>query len=244
VFHLRELGLLDDVTEGTGHILVVDADPDSRRRIVEVLEGRSFRCREAHTARAALESIRGERPALVLLDTLLPDVSGLGICRILRESPEWSRVPVVIVSVQSSEVDRLLAFEAGADEFMAKPFYPAELAARVAAVLRGFASGPGPLRQPIQERGVVRVNRASGIADVQGRRLELTAKEFEILAALAAQPGRVMRREHLVERVWGGNAPQSERAIDAHIKSIRRKLGEARDCIETVRGVGYRFSEL
>ncbi len=229
--------------EDPSHVLVVDPDLESRRRIVQSLETRSFRCHETASAAAAMDFVREKRPDLILLDTVLPDVSGLGLCRMLRESSDGGRIPIVVVSAHSSEVDRLLAFEAGADDFLAKPFYAAELSARVAAVLRGFAERPGDVRAPVRETGMLQVNLENGVAALHGRRLDLTSKEFEILVTLMSQPGRVMKREQLVARVWGGNAPQSDRAVDAHIKSIRRKLGEARRCIETVRGVGYRFCE-
>ena len=229
--------------EDTRQVLVVDPDLEARRRIVQSLETRSFRCHETSTAGAALDFVRDQRPDLILLDTVLPDVSGLGLCRMLRESGDGGRIPIVVVSGHASEVDRLLAFEAGADDFLAKPFYAAELSARVAAVLRGFTERPGDVHAPMRRAGALHVNLASGVAVLQGRRLDLTGKEFEILATLVSQPGRVMKREQLVARVWGATGPQSGRAVDAHIKSIRRKLGEARRCIETVRGVGYRFSE-
>jgi two-component system phosphate regulon response regulator PhoB len=123
---------------------------------------------------------------------------------------------------------------------VARPFYPAELRARVDAVLRGFA-GPGRERAAALARGPVQVDARSGRAMVQGERIELTAREFALLFELVSQSGRVVRRRQLIAQVWGDRAAPADRAIDAHVKSIRRKLGSARDCIETVRGVGYRF---
>jgi two-component system phosphate regulon response regulator PhoB len=227
----------------SAQVLVVDPDPEWRERIVHALEGQPFRCRGVSSGRAALEVVTSGRPHLILLDTLLPDISGLGLCRSLRELPAGGRIGIVMVTAQSSEIDRILAFEAGADDFLSKPFHPRELCARVAAVLRGFGSLSEDAGMPAGDRGSLELNRAAGRAAVHGRKLDLTPKEFEILVALAERPGRVMRREQLVERVWGANAPKSERAIDAHIKSIRRKLGDADGCIDTVRGVGYRFAE-
>jgi len=221
---------------------VVDPDADSRGKIVRSLEERSLACRQVATAAEALEQAKSSPPRLIVLEAVLPDVSGLGLCRLLRESPETARVPILIVSAQASEIDRVLAFEGGADDFLPKPFYPAELAARVAALLRGFESAAQDRAAALRQIGGLRLDRSGSVAALGDERLDLTPKEFEILAALAAQPGRVLRREQLVERVWGKGAPQSGRAIDAHIKSIRRKLGGARDRIETVRGVGYRLS--
>jgi DNA-binding response OmpR family regulator len=147
----------------------------------------------------------------------------------------------MVVSSQASEIDRVLAFESGADDFVARPFYAAELRARVDAVMRGFGSRPERPRS--SARVLVQLDARAGRASVAGVRIELTQKEFDLLAELVGNAGRVVRRRQLIEQIWRAGAPPSERAIDAHIKSIRRKLGAASRCIETVRGVGYRFVE-
>jgi DNA-binding response OmpR family regulator len=221
-------------------VLVVDNDPHYRAQIAQSLVHLQIECTEAATAKEALARTGERLPDLIVVDFCLPDQSGLGLCRVLREMPHLARTAVIVVSAQASEMDRILSFEAGADDFLAKPFFPRELAARVSAVLRGFAAGNSS-PEPAGE-GLVRIDSAAQRAEVSGRRLDLTPKEFELLAALVSQEGRVLRRRELIERLWGVQAPQSHRAIDAHIKSIRRKLRGARGCIETVRGVGYRYS--
>ena len=220
-------------------VLIVDNDGESRRKIGQSLLGRPVVCDEAQSASEALQTAYERRPDQIVLDMYLPDLSGLAFCRMVREDAALGSTPLVVVSAQSGEMDRILAFEAGADDFLAKPFYAPELAARVAAVLRGFEE-----RVPDRGEGTgfLTVDAAAGRALVNGERLDLTAKEFELLSLLVQRAGRVVRRPELIARLWGDDPPTSDRAIDAHVKSIRRKLGSARDCIETVRGVGYRYA--
>jgi len=221
----------------------VDGDAECRGRVAHALATRRIECEGVSSGLEALERAVRKPPDLVLCDFFLPDVSGPGLCRLLREHPELRGIPVVMVSSYGSEIDRVLAFESGVDDFLPKPFYASELSARVAAVLRGFETRePGGRGGGALDAGIT-VDVQRGVAEVQGRRVDLSPTEFDLLSTLVVQSGRVMRRGELLERVWGPDAPHSERAVDVHIKSIRRKLGEARDCIETVRGVGYRFAD-
>lgn len=223
-------------------ILVVDGDPGSRARIAESLLGPAHEVTPAEDGATALALAGREKPDLVVTEMLLPDITGIGLCRLLREDPALGHLGILVVTALSSEIDRVLAFEAGADDFLAKPFFARELASRANAVLRRSAPGArGVSRVPSALQPAVALHPNAVI--VAGRRLELTPREHQLLAALVRESGRVLTRQQLIQLVWGGASEQDERVVDAHIKAIRRKLGEAGVCVETVRGVGYRYAE-
>jgi two-component system phosphate regulon response regulator PhoB len=227
---------------GPKRILVVDSDPESLRRTAESLGPRVV-CVGAATAHEALRALAAERFDLVLVELYLRDLSGLGLLRLIRESPATARIPLFVVSAQASEIDRVLAFEAGADDFLAKPYYAPELAVRVRTLLRAFDAAAALAREEGMRRGGLVIDANAGLVEVHGRRVPLTPTEIQVLSVLVAEKGRVVRRRDLIERLRGPGARQSERAVDAHVKSIRRKLGPARAILETVRGVGYRLSD-
>jgi DNA-binding response OmpR family regulator len=221
--------------------MVVNENQEARREIAASLNGEGHRIVELSAAREALEAARVHPPQLVILDLYFRDLSGLVLCGMLREEPGLGRVPLLVVSQRASEVDRILAFEFGADDFLPEPFYPRELAARVRALLR---SGPhrAGAPEPNSNRSLT-VDLGGGRVEVDGRHVDLTRKELMILAELVSPAGKVVRRRELIERLWGPGAAVNGRAIDAHIKNIRRKLGTSRTQVETVRGVGYRIAE-
>jgi len=180
--------------------------------------------------------------SLVVIDALLQDMSGLALCRRLRESEAGEAVLVLLVSRWGDEMDRILAFECGADDFTREPFFPRELASRVQALLRR-----GGRRRPKESQretrvGTLRVDPERALVEVAGRAVPLTFREFELLRLLAEERGRVVRRSELVGLLLGAPDAASPRLIDTHVKSIRRKLGDAGRLIETVRGVGYRLT--
>jgi two-component system phosphate regulon response regulator PhoB len=223
-------------------ILVVDGDAASRRRISQSIASAMMDCIEAETASEALESAQREAPDIVVLDLYLPDMSGLGLSRLLREMPDLENIPIIVVSEHASEIDRILAFETGVDDFLAKPFYPPELAARIQTILRTTQRTDRPATSP-SDASRVQVDREALRVSIDGRPVDLTVTELAILATLIERAGKVVRRRELVELLRGPNAGQSDRAVDAHVKSIRRKLGSARASLQTVRGIGYRFDE-
>ena len=192
----------------------------------------------------ALRSIAGRPPDLVILDLNLPVVSGDEVCRLLRQRAETRLLPIIMLTARTSESDRVGGLDLGADDYMTKPFSPRELVARVRAVFRRTDAASD--RAEAIRAGDVTLDRPRMRAEVAGRRLDLTPTEFELLATLARQPGRIFTRAQLLDVIGGIEADSFERAIDAHVKNLRRKLEpdpRSPRYVLTVYGVGYRFAE-
>jgi len=218
-------------------ILVVEDEKTIAEPLVEGLEREGFEVEWAPTGEQALAAAgsAGAEPDVVLLDLRLPDIDGYTVCRRLRER---SQVPIIIVSARGEEADRVIGLELGADDYVVKPFGLRELVARIRAVSR--RAGPQP---PIDGRllvGDLLVDTRARRALLGQRELKLTAKEFDLLAALAAEPGAAVTRRKLFENVWESHWFGSTKTIDVHVASLRRKLGDP-GWIETVRGVGFRL---
>lgn len=221
-------------------ILVVEDEPDIRDLIVHHLTRDGFHCRGVASGPDALREIQASRPDLVVLDLMLPGMTGLEVCRRLRGDPASAALPIIMLTAKAGEVDRVVGLEMGADDYVAKPFSPPELVARVRAVLRRA--------RPVETADVLRAGRvlldpSRHVVEVGGRPVELTPKEFELLRALMASAGRVLTREHLLDRVWGyAHADEIEsRTVDVHVRRLRAKLGDEGRRVATVTGVGYRF---
>ena len=222
-------------------VLVVDDEPDLVELLRWNLVEAGYDVDAASSGSEALERVRRSPPDLVVLDLMLPDISGTEVCRKLRANPEHADLPIIMLTAKAEEIDRVVGFELGADDYVTKPFSPRELTLRIKAVLRrrgATADVSAPLDQ-----GNVRLEPDFHRCLVDGREVALTAKEFELLRALMSRPGRVLSRERLVDEVWGANIAVTLRTIDTHLKRLREKLGDAGSRIETVRGVGYRFAE-
>ena len=219
-------------------VLLIEDDCDIAEAIVYQLEKVGLQVRVARTGEEGLEAVR-KGADLVLLDLTLPGMDGLEVCRMIRRQPTTAHVPIIIVSARADEVDRVLGLEMGADDYVVKPFSLKELAARAKVALRraGGASGaPQGYRDDNWE-----IEFDAYIVRYQGREIRLTHKEFALLRHLVERPGRVLTRERLLERVWGWDSDIDARSIDAHVRRLRLKLGPARNHVETVVGVGYRF---
>jgi phosphate regulon transcriptional regulator PhoB len=221
-------------------VLVVEDEPDIRNLIVHHLTRDGFRCRTAATGPEALARVRAAPPDLVVLDLMLPEMDGLEVCRRLRGDPSTASLPLIMLTAKADEVDRIVGLELGADDYLAKPFSPKELVARVRAVLR--RARPASVTRAVSV-GEVSLDAARHTVTVAGRPVELTPKEFDLLQALLEAAGRVLSREHLLNRVWGyARADEIEsRTVDVHIRRLRAKLGPEERRIATIKGVGYRF---
>ena len=212
-------------------IYVVEDEPELAALVADYVRGAGFEATVFGDGALALEAIRRAPPLLVVLDLMLPGLDGLSLCRALRA---FSTVPIVMVTARVEEIDRLLGLEAGADDYLCKPFSPRELVARIKAILRRTGTAPPGLA----------VDTGARRALVHGRPLPLTPSEFEVLAALARRPGQVFTRAQLLELVRQDDLDVTERAIDSHIKNLRRKIDAAAPGLEPIRsiyGLGYRF---
>ena len=222
-------------------ILIVDDEPRIAEIAGDYLRHAGFAVPTADTGAAALTSVVADPPALVVLDLKLPDMDGIAVARELRRQ---SNVPIVMLTARAEESDRLLGLDAGADDYVVKPFSPRELVARVRAVLR--RAGAEAQADGVLQLGDLRLDRSRQTVTRGSERIELTATEFQLLAMLAAQPGRLFTRAQLLDAIRGGDSESFDRAIDAHIKNIRRKL--ERDprsprYVLTVYGVGYKAAD-
>jgi two-component system phosphate regulon response regulator PhoB len=218
-------------------ILVADRDRVLRETLVHTLERDGFAVRAAADASTVLEAIDELPPDLILLDSHLEDIPGFELCRRLKADPEVRHIPVVFASASAGEQDLIAGFEAGATDYLAKPFSLRELVLRVRAILR--RREPRPEHGEI-DLGPIRVDVPRFSVTVEGREVTLTRQEFRLLAVLARGQGKVFTRTELLDSVWGTSTEVMERTVDAHVKGLRGKLGKAGALIETVHGIGYR----
>jgi two-component system phosphate regulon response regulator PhoB len=223
-------------------ILIVDDEKDLVSTLQYNLEREGYRTRVALTGKAALEAARKQPlPALVLLDLMLPDMLGTEVCRQLRADEATRDTPILMLTAKGSEIDRVVGFEVGADDYVVKPFSVRELMLRVRAILRRSESDSASEDQI--EFGRLRIDRAGHRVWVDEEEISLTALEFRLLDTFATRKGRVQSRDTLLSDVWGIDASVTTRTVDTHVKRLREKLGDAGSYIETLRGVGYRFRD-
>jgi DNA-binding response OmpR family regulator len=221
-------------------ILVVDDESDA----LEVL---GFKLREAgyepvfaSDGTSALALARTERPTLVVLDLMLPEIDGLEVCRLLRRDPATSGLPIIMLTAKATETDRIVGLEIGADDYVTKPFSPRELVLRIKKVLARATAGDDPSGH--LRIGELDIDVSRHAVHVKGKPVTLTATEFKLLEVLVRRRGRVQTRDRLLQDVWGYENPIDTRTVDTHMRRLRERIGPAAHLLETVRGVGYRCS--
>jgi len=225
-------------------ILVVDDEADLVDLVSYNLKKEGFAVDAAADGEAALTKIRKSRYDLVILDLMLPGIQGMELCRILRNDPKTSALPIVMLTAKGEEVDKILGLEMGADDYLTKPFSPRELIARVKAVLR--RSGEKPAAEKILKRGDIEIDREKYTVYIKGKAIKLSATEFKLLLFLAERKGKVFSRDQLLDAVWRDEAFVEPRTVDVHIRRLRSHIEEDPanpEHIKTMRGIGYLFTE-
>ena len=225
--------------DGLADLLLVDDERDLLNPLVFALERDGHRCVVCETGQEAIDAIERQTWDLVVLDLMLPDISGAEICRRIRGDERTRTLPVIIVSARGDEFDRVIGFEMGADDYVTKPFSLRELGLRISALLR--RTSPESVAGDILEAGRVVLDLHAHVCRVNGVVVPLTALEIRLMEAFMRNPGRAQTRIELRDAAWGEAYKIGERAVDTNIKRLRQKLGDAGAAIQTVRGVGYRW---
>lgn len=222
-------------------ILIIEDENDLAELVAFNLEKEGFRSLIAPDGPSGLEAARHNSPDLILLDLMLPGMSGMEICKVLKSNEKTTRIPIVMLTAKGEEIDRVVGFEVGADDYVIKPFSPRELLLRVKAVLR--RAGTGESMSKIIKVSTISIDTDRHIVTVDGNEVILTTTEFKLLFNLAERLGRVQSRDRLLKDVWGFNHMGDTRTVDTHITRLRSKLGEAGEMIKTIRGFGYKMEK-
>jgi two-component system alkaline phosphatase synthesis response regulator PhoP len=218
-------------------ILIADDEPDILEIIQFNLQGEGFEVITAKNGDEALEQARRHQPQLIMLDVMMPGKTGIEVCRMLRQQPEFKSTLIVFLSALSDETTELTGLETGADDYLTKPISPKILISKVHALFRRLPQTD--TNDKVIQLGDLRIDREKYIVNLAGEDIVLARKEFELMALLASRPGKVFLRNEILNRVWGTEVIVGDRTIDVHIRKIRQKLNV--DCITTVKGVGYKF---
>jgi two-component system, OmpR family, alkaline phosphatase synthesis response regulator PhoP len=227
-------------------ILVVEDEPDIRKLINYNLAQERFKVLEAEDGEQALKLLQREKPNLVILDLMLPGLSGLELCKILRDRTGTTHLPILMLTAKAGEADKVVGLEMGADDYLAKPFSPREMVARVRAILRRSEFSTAAESGPHYEKGALKIDFSTYEVFARGQQIKLTLKEFELLRFLVQNSNRVLSRDQLLDRVWGGETFVTPRTVDVHIRRLRKAVEEddrKPRLILTLRGVGYKFDE-
>ena len=219
-------------------VLIVDDDPDIQRLVSYNLAQAGFEVVSAASGSGALAAAEKQPPDLIILDIMLPDLDGLEVCRRIRQHENLRRVPIIMLTARTQEMDRVVGFELGADDYVPKPFSPRELVLRVKSIFRRVSSDEGTSLKV----GDIELLPERREVIVGSRSITLTAKEFDLLEQLMRARGNVLTRETLMNKVWGYHQQATSRTLDTHVRRLREKLGDAAFHLETVQKVGYRLA--
>ena len=223
-------------------ILVIEDEPDIRRNLEYNLGREGFKASSVGSLDEANEKLKSKKFDLILLDLMLPDGSGLDLCKKIKSNSETEATPIIILTAKDDEVDKVVGFELGADDYVTKPFSVRELILRVKAILKRSDTKTKEVVEVERQFGDLKIDVDSHEVHVDSQLIELTALEFRLLKELVDKRGRVQSRDQLLSEVWGYNAKVTTRTVDTHIKRLREKLGSMGKYVQTIRGVGYKFS--
>jgi DNA-binding response OmpR family regulator len=226
----------------SARVLVVEDDPDIAELVVRYLDKAGYSTTRVSSGRDALDSVRTKPPDLMVLDLMLPHVDGLEVCRLLRANEKTAAIPIIMLTARAEESERIVGLEIGADDYLAKPFSPNELVARVKALLRRAHRATPERGRPLTYGDIV-VDTDKHTVALEGRDVTLTAKEFLLLEYLMRHRGRVLSRDHLLEHVWGYRYTGGTRTVDVHVRRLREKLPVLTDALATVKQFGYKLVE-
>ena len=222
-------------------IVIIEDERDLAELLAFNLEKEGFRTGIALDGRTGLERVTSELPDLVILDLMLPEMNGIEVCKLLRKQSATRGIPIIMLTAKGEEIDRVVGFEVGADDYLVKPFSIRELLHRIRAVLRRVS--PEQPEGRVISAGDLVIDTSRHLVTVSGREASLTTTEFKLLLTLAERLGRTQSRDHLLREVWGYSHMADSRTVDTHITRLRSKLGAAGDMIRTVRGFGYKMEE-
>lgn len=226
-------------------ILIIDDEKDVLKALRDILTEEHFKVLAATNGKQGIQVAQNDRPDLILLDLRLPDMDGYDVCRKLKENPNTASIPVLMVSTRSKETEKVVGLEIGADDYITKPYNELELLARIRVALRRKKEGSTGIGVTPSRLcfGTLKLDSESRQVFVQSKNIKLTRKEFDLLALFMSKPGKVFNRSSLLSAVWGASYDFLQGTVDSHVKNLRKKLGPAGRLIETVPGVGYRFSD-
>ena len=223
-------------------VLIIEDEPDIRKTIDYNLTKESFKVVQAGSIEEGEKALVSNQIDVIILDLMLPDGSGLTLCRDIKSDDKTKHIPIIILTAKTEEVDRVVGFELGADDYVTKPFSVRELILRVKAILKRGPASNNNSEEDEYSFGELTLNFEAHQAYINGNEISLTALEFRLLKHLIDRKGRVQTRDQLLEDVWGYSSDVTTRTVDTHIKRLREKLGSVGNHIQTIRGVGYRFS--